>query len=111
MTMRLEIFAPNNYEWGVAWDDEGCPGLWLGEKANDAEHKAATAAARQVGRHPKASDQPLVWETYSEATKALRAARAAVKAVRDKRPWPKWAIKAKAEGWRPPRGWKPGAER
>ncbi len=43
--------------------------------------------------------------SLKNAKKALKIARAAQKNV--ERPLPKWAIKATAEGWRPPRGWKP----
>ena len=47
----------------------------------------------------------LWWESRSAVTKALRAIKAAV--ANADHPWPEWAVKAKAEGWTPPKGWKP----
>jgi hypothetical protein len=43
----------------------------------------------------------------SSARKALRVAKIAAETYNASRPWPDWAIKAAAEGWRRPKGWKP----
>jgi hypothetical protein len=109
MIDRLDIFE-DRCEYTIAWDDDGNPGLLLGETVPKTykEHTAATNAARVVGDCEKRRDGVLVWETITGAKRALRAARAAVKAVQANTPWPEWAIKAKAEGWKPPKGWKPG---
>jgi hypothetical protein len=38
----------------------------------------------------------------------ILAAKKAAKTAKDEpSSWPKWAIKAKDEGWKPPKGWKP----
>jgi len=48
-----------------------------------------------------------IFESRSAAERALRQVRARVKFLRDKRPWPTWAIEAQAQGWTAPKGWKP----
>lgn len=103
---RLDIFE-ERYEFIVAWDNDGYPGLALGEEYDDdPEHVAANAAAASLGTHARRIDV-MVWDTKSDAMKALRAARAAVKAVKSGKPMPPWAVTATAEGWKPPKGWKP----
>lgn len=51
------------------------------------------------------------WSSKAQATQALKEIRAAVKAVRLEmktgRKEPDWAIKARAAGWAPPKGWTP----
>jgi len=106
---QLDVF-PEGYGYGVAWEDEGCPGLFLGEKAKDKEHEAATTAAKHIKGFRKDKVGRLLWDYESDALKALRAARSAVKAIRKNQPWPDWAIGAKAEGWSPPKGWTPSSE-
>jgi len=46
------------------------------------------------------------WETRTKATAALRMINLALK-TDGGAPWPEWAIRAKAEGWKEPKGWKP----
>jgi hypothetical protein len=107
MTTRLDTFEVR-YDWIVAWDDEGYPGLALGEDAGDEpEHIAASKAAESLGTNRRRTDGALTWESKSDATKALRAARAAVKAAKAGKPLPEWAITATAAGWKPPKGWTP----
>jgi hypothetical protein len=110
MSWKLDIFS-DRYEYIISWidPDDGEPGLSLGENADDPEHVAASNAAMKLlepgVQHKK--DHALRWETKSGATKALRAARAAVRAHRQGKAWPDWAIQAQANGWSPPRGWTP----
>jgi hypothetical protein len=110
--MRLEWFE-DAYTYFIAWADPDGMGLALGEDADrpdcSGDHKAATEAARiatlqtfSVGYLGR-----LEWESVSAVKKALRAARAAVKAWRAELPMPDWALKATAEGWKPPKGWRP----
>lgn len=110
MRPRLAIFRDTIGHYLIAWDDEGYPGLELGDKprAVDEEHKVATDAAVLVGGPDllrRKSDRVLLFETQGQATKALRAARAAVRNM--KNPMPDWAVKASSEGWKPPKNWKP----
>lgn len=49
------------------------------------------------------------WESFAKAKKALSLAKAALQAAKSNVPWPDWAIKAKAAGWKAPKGWKPGS--
>jgi hypothetical protein len=107
MTDRLDVYE-ERHDFIVAWDDEGYPGLCLGEDAGDElEHIAASTAAESLGTHHRRVDGTFIWETKSDAMKALRAARAAVKAAKAGKSWPEWAVKASAEGWKPPKGWTP----
>jgi hypothetical protein len=46
------------------------------------------------------------WESRAKATVALRAINLSIKNDGGA-PWPEWALKAKAERWTPPKGWKP----
>jgi hypothetical protein len=46
------------------------------------------------------------WTSRKAANAALRAVKAAINDKTNK-PWPDWAIKAKAAGWDPPKGWTP----
>jgi hypothetical protein len=109
------------YSWTIVWivdDDEGAT---LGQdryKDSDLEkvqgdlweHVAATlAVSKTEGVKFVRSDflgGHYIWESLSDAKKALRAAKAAVKDKRRK-PWPEWAVKAQANGWKPPKGWAP----
>ena len=45
-----------------------------------------------------------------DAQGALRAAKATNDSFEKNLPWSDWAIRAKAEGWKPPRGWSPSIE-
>ena len=47
------------------------------------------------------------WEGRSQATKALTKVKAMMSATLSSVPWPEWAITAQANGWKPPKGWKP----
>lgn len=49
----------------------------------------------------------LVASTEAARKLLLLTCKNALKSARDARPWPDWAIAATAEGWKPPRGWKP----
>jgi hypothetical protein len=68
----------------------------------EAMHKAAllTAGAQKDrdGFH---------WPSERAARSALSSINAAARAARAGKPWPDWAIKARAAGWKPPKGWKP----
>lgn len=46
------------------------------------------------------------WESHRDAATALRACNIAIKNDGGP-PWPEWATKAAAEGWKAPKGWKP----
>jgi hypothetical protein len=71
----------------------------------DRDHIVATIAAGKTPSVQK-NGRGFFWDTSAAAKKALVAIRAAIKSD-DGGPWPEWAIKAKANGWTPPKGWKP----
>lgn len=112
MIAKMGVFrTPEGF--GIAWidDDENygeSDGLYLGEDGgDDAEHMAATNAARAVRDPEETSGGGLCWHTATDAKAALRVAKAAVKALRECKPWPEWATTALAAGWKPPKGWAP----
>jgi hypothetical protein len=48
-----------------------------------------------------------LWDGVAKSKKVLALARALQKQFRSKpRPWPDWALRAAAENWKPPKGWK-----
>ena len=49
----------------------------------------------------------LVFETPKGARAVLAKAKARLASWKSKKPWPKWAIQAKAAGWKMPKGWAP----
>jgi hypothetical protein len=71
----------------------------------DRNHVAATLALQEMQSEGKAQrdGRGFYWESRTEATRALVVVNQAIKG----QPWPDWAVKAKAAGWKPPRGWKP----
>jgi hypothetical protein len=103
----------------ICWyfPDEGDQGGTLGEstytaaqlaKAEPAdwEHIKATITAGQTAGVERAGHDGYRWESRTDAFAALRAIKAAIKDKSNK-PWPEWAVQAKAAGWKPPKGWKP----
>lgn len=104
---KLQIIEGSQGGFRIAWIIDGDEGLRLGERAPDAEHTAATRAARMVGERDEAPDRTLTWRTIGEARAALRAAKVAINELRSKKPWPAWAKQAIAAGWRAPKGWAP----
>ena len=58
---------------------------------------------------PGQVDSAFTFDTELVASKALRVANAALIAWRDGVKLPAWAKKATAEGWKPPKGWRPKA--
>ena len=113
----LQVVDDGEYHWRLQWffPDDDDIGAILGDelyteeqlnknKSEDREHILATiTASRTVGvEHDR---NGFAWQSKKDATNALRAIKAAMKS--DQPPWPEWAVKAKAEGWTPPKNWKP----
>lgn len=74
-------------------------------KTDDWDHIAATIAvgATEGVEHDR---DGYYWESRKHAQAALRAAKAVLK-DKSRKPWPEWAVKAKAAGWKAPKGWAP----
>jgi len=101
---RLVVFE-QAHNWAIGWDfGEGCD-AFLGQDPKDGtgkapvdkdswEHWAASKALRDAGLGFK-------FDSRTEALKALSLARAALKT---KRPFADWELKALAAGWTPPKG-------
>ena len=115
---RLEVVENRDgtysIQWWLAADDD--MGAVLGESTytetdlidtDDYEHIRATlVAAETPGVNRRSNDMGgYYWETFKAARLALRTIKSALKAAG--KPWPAWALQAKAAGWRPPKGWKP----
>jgi hypothetical protein len=71
---------------------------------SDRDHILASLTAKKTAGVER--DRSYYWESHAAATKALRLINVTLKADGGA-PWPDWAIKAKAEGWKAPKGWKP----
>lgn len=75
-------------------------------KSGDWEHIKATVVAGQTSGVERHGSNGYRWESLTAAKRALRAINAALKDKSGKT-WPEWAVKAKAAGWTPPKGWTP----
>ena len=114
---KLSIYDADEYLYRLAWyfEDEGDFGGIVGEElytenalknasADDREAIVAQlTAAKTEGVQRDAVGY--FWESKKDALGALRACKTAMKNTET--PWPEWAIKAQAAGWKAPKGWKP----
>ncbi len=73
--------------------------------ADSRDHILACLTAAQTTGVSR-DERGYYWEGNSHATNAFRLINTALKNDPGV-PWPEWAMRAKAEGWKPPRGWKP----
>lgn len=121
MTDALSVHETQHGGYGgyrISWFVDGDVGATLGEQeftAKQVEKSKDTdeweyrlcnyVASKTQGVSQDANGY--MWETQREAKAALKVIRAALKDGRSRRPWPDWAIKAKAAGWTPPNGWTP----
>jgi hypothetical protein len=118
MTLKLDL-DQDSHGYCIAWwdtEDDIEGDLRLGETLSSeddgeiADHIYITTELRKIYPPDRIESEVFYWDSLSSARKALRHARALWKAFKEKkrgRPWPEWAIKAKAEGWVPAKGWKP----
>lgn len=123
MKDKLDVYESGRC-WRIQWilgilDDGDDVGATIGE-GNDAytERDLAQLPAGEDWEHVVAcvvaSRTPQVardfngyyWKSSKEAWAALRMIRVAMR-NKDAKPWPAWALQAKAAGWKPPKGWKP----
>lgn len=74
-------------------------------------HNAAVKliAAEGLGERARSTGHGggFLFDSRTEAAKAMRILKTCQKQAKDERPWPEWAVKAAAEGWKAPKGWKP----
>lgn len=112
MAKERLILVENRHLYRICWyfpddDEEGAVlGDYLhgGTYTPDSEHKIATEAVKATA---KLDFDGLFWESKAKAQAALAAAKAAIKAAQSSKPWPDWAVKAAAAGWKAPKGWQP----
>jgi hypothetical protein len=88
--------------WCVGWVAEG-EEWFLGQQCSDVSKKVAGEIA-PAGR---SKEGVYYWVTKAQAARAMRLARVHIRENEQQRLWPTWAKKAIAEGWKPPRRWKP----
>lgn len=118
MSAKL-VIVDSDYVYRIQWsfDDDDDYGATLGErryndsdaqtcKPEDWEHVVATIVAGRSSGVRRDGSAGYSWDSRSEASAALKAIKIALKAKAGK-PWPSWALTAKAEGWSPPKGWTP----
>jgi hypothetical protein len=111
---KLAIDERRGSTWTIGWflAEEGDFGLMLGRESGHSDD-STTAALNAIRGMPKElqpeslSESEWRWAELSAARKALRVAKEAVRLYAANRPMPEWAIKAMAEGWKAPNGWKP----
>jgi len=99
-------------QWRFEDEFGGCIGDVAGEDQDDTDARLANAAARPfaINGETKSTVAPFIFADQATANKAATAIRTAFKidaATRAGLPWPEWAVKANAAGWKPPRGWSP----
>lgn len=104
--------------WRVVWyfPDDGENGATLGEggvpipkqwgRSRDAGKREAYAIDRALIEFPR-DNCGFWWESKDEARRAMALAQAACESAHAAKPWPAWAVKARAAGWKAPKGWKP----
>lgn len=109
----------NIYGYSLQWFVDGDLGGFVGDDDYSSESlvNAATREERETiaaSLAVKGADGVELRGTYCSypcfATRKLAelARRAAMLAVKNiEQPWPDWALKAKANGWTPAKGWKP----
>lgn len=115
--------------YGIYWEYEVEPGEWdiggalgdalplkeLDDKTKDEDRSWVVSNLVASQESPSGRNRDgFYWDTESKARKALAKVKAAIKAdaaaqkaLKAGKPWPEWAVKAKAEGWRAPKGWMP----
>lgn len=103
-------------QWRITWIIDGDEGATLGDtvytdrnlakaKPEDWDHIAVTLAASKT-EAVEHDSFGYYWESESDAKKAYRVVKSTLK-NKGKKPWPEWATKAVANGWKPPARWNP----
>jgi hypothetical protein len=108
--MRLTVLS-ERYSFYIAWEDEDGIGAYLDQEGwqcaepRDRDHWEHWVACKVAAESGAVSTGPgYSWETQSEAKKVAAQVRATIRAGRG---LPEWAKTAAANGWKPPKGWKP----
>lgn len=103
---RLAWFDEDDGEGGCIGDCGPCEMSAITSETNrsDREVIVANVTASKTDGVSKDSSG-FYWEDYASANHALKQIKIALKNI--EHPWPEWALKAKAAGWKSPKGWKP----
>jgi hypothetical protein len=93
--------------WCIQWQgDDGRRGF-LGKVRLSPMAELVTRAVCPEVEPVSCSEGRFVWATKAQAARAMRLARLRVREVKEGCQWPSWAHKAIAEGWKPPKRWRP----
>lgn len=102
------------YAVKIAWyfPGDGDFGLYLGNANNGGdETKAAVSVIRDYFRSHKldlpSRGSDFEFDSVVKAREVLRLINAALHYRQQNKPIPEWATKALADGWLPPKGWRP----
>lgn len=113
---RLKWWLPEDQDYGATVGEDGrCPKK---DKDTDIEwYTAEVVCFRLLKAHPDSDTFGLDshgfwWSSKTAAAKVLRQIRSETKVALQvnggaEAKWPEWAITAKANGWKPPKNWKP----
>lgn len=103
--------------WCVAWQDATSSRgeVFLGEfeapPLKDSDGDQVPNLMAVVRRYTKPEGRgrwgELYWESKGGAARAMRVVRLALREAQEGRQWPSWAKQAIAEGWKPPKRWRP----
>lgn len=106
------VFFLTEETWGRGWcisygQAQGGREELLGQSRRREDRPLAEAVLGLVPAHAVGKGGEFIWPTKTVAARAMRIARLTVRELEEGRPWPDWARRAIAEGWKPPRRWKP----
>lgn len=107
---RIQWYFPEEDDWGalLGEDREVVSEEKLATSSGgDWDHFAVLHALQVGATHDGQDRDGFFWTSEKAAKAACKAAKTFVRAKRGEKPWPGWAIQAKAAGWSPPDGWVP----
>lgn len=103
--------------WCVAWRDlssprgEVCLGEFEAPSLKDRDGDQVPNLVAVVRRYTKPAGRgrlgEFYWASKGGAARAMRVVRLALLESQEGRQWPSWAKQAIAEGWKPPKRWRP----
>ena len=109
----IDIFEEHS-DIFLAWTPDGYEeGARLGEETVTHEEAKTTAGALEFARSSyrgyiyRNQTGVYIFESMRVAKEVKRLVNAALWNMQNEKPLPDWAQKAIAEGWNPPKGWKP----